>query len=385
MAEYHLRVRTALPALPALTALAAAALLGCGGGGDVTPPPPRAVDVAVTAGRLERGATVALRITSDGAEVAAGGYTLTANPADGAQFTGGAARLLRTGRVALIAQVGAERDSVVLDVAAPPTVVFERVASGERDIYRVSLDGGDLTRLSSTGTDDRAPTAAGGRVVFVSYRDGNGELYAVPLAGGAETRLTTTAANEGDPALRADGTRLAFTSDVASGVPKLYTAAPDATGAARATEGIGIAGAVEATPSWSPAGDRIAYMSTAGGTAAVHRIVVETGSDSVASPANLTSVEPAWSPGGRYIAFTAEAEGGDSELFVVDLATGQLTRLTTRAGIDAQPAWLADGRLVYAAMVSGVMRLRWLDPASPADVHDIDTGAGAASNPSGVY
>ena len=365
-----------------------ATIEGVSGDATVTvqlPPPPPDVEVVVASGRLERGAAVALRITSNGAEVAPGGYTLTANPADGAQITGATARLLRTGRVALIAQVGAERDSVVVDVAAPPVVVFERLASGERDIYRVSLDGGDTLRLSSRATDDRAPAVAAGRVVFVSYRDGNGELYSVPLAGGAETRLTTTAANEGDPALRADGSRLAFTSDVASGVPKLYTAAADATGAARATEGIGIAGAVEATPSWNPAGDRVVYMSTAtGGTAAIHRLIVETGDDSVASPAGLVSVEPAWSPDGRRVAFAGEVEGGDSELFVLDLVSGQLTRLTTRAGLDAQPSWLADGRLVYAAMVGGVMRLRWLDPAAPAVVHDIDTGPGSASRPAGV-
>lgn len=350
------------------------------------PPPPPDVGVALLSGRVERGSTVSLRVTSDGADVLPGGFTLTANPAGAATFAGAGATLLQTGRVALIAQVGAERDSVVLQVAAPPTIVFDMVADNNRDIYTVALDGGDLVRLTTHGTEDRDPVAGNGRVVFVAFRDGNGELYSVPLAGGAEVRLTTTAANEADPALEPGGlaARTAFTSD-APGVSKLYTGDFNAHGAARATAALGFPGSVEAHPSWSPDGTQLVYMSTASGTAAVHRLTLATGADAMLTPAGQASVEPAWSADGRYVAYAAET-GGDTELFLLDLtAGGPPTRLTTRPGLDAQPAWLADGRLVYAANVGGTMRLRWLDPASPAQVHDIDTGANtSASNPSGV-
>jgi hypothetical protein len=61
-----------------------------------------------------------------------------------------------------------------------------------------------------------------------------------------------------------------------------------------------------------------------------------------------------------------------------------LRLLTDRPGTDASPAWLADGRLVYVAWVSNVPRLRWLDPASPATVHDIDIGPGTPGHPSAV-
>src|SRR6266566_7889058 len=91
---------------------------------------------------------------------------------------------------------------------APPTIVFDWLRNGNRDIYRAALDGKDTVRLTSDPGDDQHPTERAGTVVFTSYRDGNGELYAVPATGGAERRLTTsTEFNETQPALSPDGTK----------------------------------------------------------------------------------------------------------------------------------------------------------------------------------
>src|SRR5207244_8482241 len=68
-------------------------------------------------------------------------------------------------------------------VTAPPVIVFDWLRNGNRDIYRATLDGTDLVRLTSDPGDDQHPTERGGTVAFTSYRDGNGELYAVPSIG----------------------------------------------------------------------------------------------------------------------------------------------------------------------------------------------------------
>jgi hypothetical protein len=56
-------------------------------------------------------------------------------------------------------------------------------------------------------------------------------------------------------------------------------------------------------------------------------------------------------------------------------------RLTSRPGIDGQPAYLPDGRVVYTAWTDGVPRLRWLDPDHPADGAEIPTGEGSPGHP----
>jgi len=135
------------------------------------------------------------------------------------------------------------------NVTAPPVIVFDWLRNGNRDIYRATLDGTDLVRLTSDPGDDQHPTERGGTVVFTSYRDGNGELYAVPSIGGVERRLTTTAANETQPALSPDGRHIAYLNDE-SGVPKLWLCAVDGTNPRALTTGFGFAGSIEASPSW---------------------------------------------------------------------------------------------------------------------------------------
>jgi TolB protein len=360
--------------------------------------------IVEAAGRLERGLRLQLALidtTTADADPAGEPPVWTADPADAVEFLavddtavraeGGMpetlgtiqARLLRAGTVTITATAGERSGRLTLEVAAPPTVVFEMVRGGNRDIYRAALDGGDLVRLTSGQHDNRSPTVGSGRVVFVSYRDGNGELYSVPLAGGAETRLTRTGPQEADPALSPDGKRLAYTN-AATGVPKLWTAAADASEAAHATLGFGFAGSLEASPSWAPDGERLVFVSTTQGTADLFLYTRATGAVTPLLGTDAPEVEPAWSPDGEWIAFTS-ARAGQTDIFRLRVGTGEVEQLTNRQETDARPAWLADGRMVYIAWVDNVPRLRWLDPVDPAMVHEVPLGGGTVGRVSAVW
>lgn len=56
-------------------------------------------------------------------------------------------------------------------------------------------------------------------------------------------------------------------------------------------------------------------------------------------------LSPSWSPDSRSIVFSALA-GGLTDLYMCDLATGQLRQLTDDAFADLQPAWSHDGRTI---------------------------------------
>ena len=56
-------------------------------------------------------------------------------------------------------------------------------------------------------------------------------------------------------------------------------------------------------------------------------------------------LSPSWSPDGRSIALSALA-GGLTDLYLCDLASGQLQQLTEDAFADLQPAWSHDGRTI---------------------------------------
>jgi Tol biopolymer transport system component len=351
----------------------AAALAACDGGSPTQPPPPPPTPLTVTAtGRLERGFAVTVTVTNVGAPVTP---TFTFQPADGAQVEAdGSVRLLRAGSLTVTATAAGLTGSTTLTVAAPPVVVFDRLIGGNRDIWRVDLDGQNLTQLTTDVGDDQDPTVVKGKVVFVSYRAGNGELYAIPLDGGATTRLTSTARDESTPSLSTDGSKLAF-GGVVSGVTRIFTAAADASGPAQLVPGTG-ASVIETAPSWSPSAG-VAFVSTASGTADIFQVPAG-GSAALLTGSPQADVEPAWSRDGQTLAFVSN-RSGPVEIYL--LKAGVVSQLTSGTGTRSNPAWTPDGRLVFVETVGGVTHLRWIDPAAPGTPTLIETGTGAVSNP----
>jgi roadblock/LC7 domain-containing protein len=262
---------------------------------------------------------------------------------------------------------GATRFTFRVYVHAPvlPVVLLDRVVNGNRDIWRVALDGSDLVRLTNHGAEEMSPTAGRGTLVYTSYRNGNADLYSMPLTGGAETRLTTSAVNETEPALNRGGTRLAYVSD-ATGVGKVFVAGIDGGGGARAAAGsFGAAGTLEGSPAWSSGGERLALVGTAQGTADVFGLAETGGTPALLAGGAGAEQTPAFSPDGTLLSYASNAPG-NTEIFVLTLATGTATRLTNRAGADAAGSWTPDGRIVYLAYTDTGNEVRWIDPATGA-------------------
>ena len=87
------------------------------------------------------------------------------------------------------------------------------------------------------------------------YDKGYRELYVVPADGGEVTRLTNTASNESNAAWRPDGEKIGFISS-ASGSSQLWEMNPDGSGPEQISDiDGGIAGF-----SYSPDSKKIAYI-----------------------------------------------------------------------------------------------------------------------------
>jgi TolB protein len=79
------------------------------------------------------------------------------------------------------------------------------------DIFKVNVDGTNLTRLTSTkGYDAEATVAKDGRIVFTSVRDGDMEIYSMNADGSDVKRLTKAEGPDGGPFFSADGTQIVF-------------------------------------------------------------------------------------------------------------------------------------------------------------------------------
>jgi TolB protein len=102
-------------------------------------------------------------------------------------------------------------------------------------------------------------------------------------------------------------------------------------------------GSLNLTPTWSPDGRALAYISYRTGTPSLFRAFIYEGrGDTIATGEGMT-FSPAWSPDGKQIAFSSTRDG-NSEIYIINADGTGLKRLTNHAAIDTSPCWSPTGR-----------------------------------------
>jgi TolB protein len=97
------------------------------------------------------------------------------------------------------------------------------------------------------------------------------------------------------------------------------------------------------SPSWSPDGRSIAYVSFETGRPAIFRQELATGQREQLTNFKGLNGAPAWSPDGNTMAMVLSKDGSP-DIYLMDLASKRLTRATTHWAIDTEPTWMPDGR-----------------------------------------
>ncbi|MFC3551631.1 Tol-Pal system beta propeller repeat protein TolB [Lysobacter cavernae] len=100
------------------------------------------------------------------------------------------------------------------------------------------------------------------------------------------------------------------------------------------------------SPSWSPDGSKLAYVSFEGGNSSIYIQNIGSGSRELIAKFRGINGAPAFSPDGRRLALTL-SRSGNPEIYVMDLGSRALTQLTNHFGIDTEPTWSADGGIIY--------------------------------------
>ncbi|MBN1148352.1 MAG: PD40 domain-containing protein [Anaerolineales bacterium] len=190
-------------------------------------------------------------------------------------------------------------------------IAFATNQGGAADKYKICLTSArvpsdEWTCLTDNQTNDRYPAWSpdGGRLAFASQRDGNWEIYVINRDGSGLERLT------------------AFTDDI------------------------------DQYPAWSPDGQFIFFYSTRTGNGDIHRMDADGKNRDVVSEISNEEFDwsPAVSPDGRFLAFASSRDTGSSyhnELYLLNLVTGELRRLTYADGPDETPVWSWDGLYIY--------------------------------------
>jgi TolB protein len=142
------------------------------------------------------------------------------------------------------------------------------------------------------------------------------------------------------------------------------------------------------SPSWSPDGKKVAYVSFENRRAGIYLQNVQTGSRQLMSEFPGINGAPAWSPDGRKMALVL-SKSGSPNIYVMDMGSHQLTQMTNDFYINTEPAWSPDGStLLFTSNRSGgpqVYQLKLGSKAVSRVTYDGNYNARPAFTPDGNH
>jgi TolB protein len=136
------------------------------------------------------------------------------------------------------------------------------------------------------------------------------------------------------------------------------------------------------TPRFSPARDEqlITYMEFGQGDPRVYLYRIETGEREIVGNFPGMSFSPRFSPDGQRVIMSLQ-QGGNSNLFVMDLRSKSTTRLTDTPAIDTSPCYAPDGsRLCFESDRGGKPQI-YVMAATGGAAQRISFGEGSYSTP----
>ena len=110
------------------------------------------------------------------------------------------------------------------------------------------------------------------------------------------------------------------------------------------------------SPTWSPNGSELAYVSFERGSSGIYIQNIFTGAKRLISARDGSNSAPAWSPDGSRLAMSLSFNG-NPEIYTVNVNSGALKRVTRSSAIDTEPVWNGTNSIIFTSNRGGKPQL----------------------------
>lgn len=282
------------------------------------------------------------------------------------------------------------------DGIASTKIIYTKKNKDASEVWEADYDGQNQRQLTCDSgysiTPIYMPPKTGfraGAFFFVSYKTGQPKIYYQGLEDNTQHRLTTLKGNQLMPTISRQRDKLAFISDV-TGNPDLFVQSfSSETGAVgKPYQIFSTYQATQGSPTFSPDGKQIAFVSNKDGSARVYVIDVPAPGTSLnnikatlITKRNRESTAPSWSPDGTKLAYCSSVQG-TRQIWVYDFLTHEERQLTQGAGNKENPTWAPNSlHLVFNSSDRGACELYLLNLNQPEAIK-ITSGEGEKRFPS---
>ena len=250
-------------------------------------------------------------------------------------------------------------NDVIGQFTGQPGIFGSRIAYsiyGHRgEIGSVGADGSEARTLTKMRSDCLMPafSPSGDRIVFTSYLRGTPDLWVVPASGGRARILSRKQGMNSGASWTPDGRDIILTLSFEGNAELYRISGRNGKVEARLTR----SPFIDMSASMSPDGTQIAFVSDRGGTAQIYVMAKNGGASRRITFQGNNNTTPRWNPDPQkpLIAFTGRDEKGRFDVFVYDLKTKKIERVTQNQGSNQSPDWSPDGRLlVYSSSRGGL-------------------------------
>ncbi len=224
------------------------------------------------------------------------------------------------------------------------SLLFSSNRGGRFGLWRVGASGGKPVAVPADGWNIEKVSVArnGDRIAYEGWiYDTN--IWRVTTDGQSNPeRIIASTLWDREPSFSPDGNRIAFVSN-RSGSWELWTAVGDGSEQKQLTH---LDGPVVGVPRWSPDGTRIAFQITDEKGADVRLINVASGLVESLESEPSDEVAPSWSPSGGEVYFGSN-RSGSWQIWSEPIGGGEAIQVTSGGGYAAIPS--PDGRFLFVA------------------------------------